>query len=234
MKPYTQISIIIPTYNETKFIGALIRHLKSCSPSHTQIIVSDGGSMDNTMQIALDEGAMVVQCDKKGRAVQMNYGAAFARCSILYFVHADCLPPENFYNKILESVKSGFSFGRFQTKFDSASILLKLNAFFTRFDWFICNGGDQTLFFKKEIFEKIGGFNEDFLLMEDYDIVRRARLLYRYAIINEKVTVSARKYNRNSWLKVQRAHYTIIKMYKRGTKQEILIKKYNQLLTYRH
>ncbi len=228
------ISIIIPTFNEKNFIGRLIGHLQRCSPGKVQIIVSDGGSTDDTMSIALEKSATVVRCDKKGRAAQMNYGASFAIANILYFVHADCLPPENFYNKILESVKKDFSLGRFQTIFDSSSWLLKVNAFFTRFDWFICNGGDQTLFFKKEIFKKINGFNDELLLMEDYDIVKRARQHYRYAIMKDKVLVSARKYNHNSWVKVQQAHRKIIKMYRRGANQETLIEKYNQLLNYRY
>lgn len=228
------ISIIIPTFNENFFIGRLINHLKSCSRSQMQIIVSDGGSTDDTMTIASKKGATVVRCNKKGRAVQMNYGATFATTNILYFVHADCLPPKNFYNKILEAIEEDFSFGRFQTKFDSSSSLLKVNAFFTRFDWFICNGGDQTIFFKKEVFKKINGFNDDLLLMEDYDIVKRARQHYRYAIMKDKVLVSARKYNHNSWVKVQQAHHKIIKMYRQGANQETLIKKYNQLLNYRY
>ena len=70
--------------------------------------------------------------------------------------------------------------------------------------------------------------------MEDYDIVKRARQHYRYAIMKDKVLVSARKYNHNSWVKVQQAHRKIIKMYQRGANQETLIEKYNQLLNYRY
>ena len=234
METSTRISIIIPTFNENFFIGGLIDHLKCCSPDKVQIIVSDGGSIDDTMSIASKAGAIVVRCSKKGRAAQMNHGASFATESVLYFVHADCLPPKNFYTKILESIEKGFSLGRFQTKFDSSSRLLKINAFFTRFDWFICNGGDQTLFFKKEIFKKINGFNDELLLMEDYDIVKRARQHYRYTIMKDKVLVSARKYKNNSWVKVQQAHRKIIKMYRHGASQEALVEKYNQLLNYRY
>lgn len=234
MKVPPGISIIIPTFNEEEFIGRLINYLKSCSAGKIQIIISDGGSTDNTTPIASNEGAIVVRCSKKGRAAQMNYGASFATESILYFVHADCFPPPNFYSKILESAEKDFSLGRFQTKFDSPSRLLKINAFFTRFDWFICNGGDQTLFITKEVFNNINGYNNDLLLMEDYDIVKRARQQYRYAIMKDKVLISARKYNHNSWIKVQQAHRKIIKMYRRGVNQEILIEEYNQLLNYRY
>lgn len=234
METSAAISIIIPTYNESEYIGSLIRYLKFHSPRNIQIIVSDGGSTDNTISIASKEGAKVVRSDKKGRASQMNYGASFASFDILYFVHADCFPPKNFYTKIINAINKDYTLGRFQTKFDSDSLLLKINAFFTRFDWFVCTGGDQTLFFKTQIFKKINGYNDDLILMEDFDIVKRARKDYRYAVLKDKVLVSARKYSSNSWLTVQRAHHTIIKMYRSGERQETLVKKYKQLLKYRY
>ncbi len=234
MKNNTGISIIIPTLNEADCIATLIRYLKYHATGHIQIMVSDGGSTDNTASIAASEGAEVVFSPKKGRAAQMNYGASFATESILYFIHADCIPPKSFYKKIISSVEDGFALGRFRTKFDSESLLLKLNAFFTRFDWDVCSGGDQTLFFKKDIFTKIDGFNGELFLMEDYDIVKRARQNFPYAVLKEKVLVSARKYTDNSWLKVQQAHHTILKMYQNGASQEALVDKYKQLLNYRY
>ncbi len=228
------ISVIIPTLNEEDFIQNLIRHLKFYGMNDLEVIVSDGGSTDSTISIAEEEGAKVVRCKTKGRAAQMNYGASFASKSILYFVHADCVPPINFNSKILEAIAYGYDLGRFQTKFNSNNLLLKLNAFFTRFNWFVCNGGDQTLFFKKNLFLKISGYNADFSIMEDFDIVQRARQRFRYIILRDKVLVSARKYNKNSWLTVQKANYIIIKMYRRGAKQDAMFEKYKQLLTYRY
>jgi hypothetical protein len=70
--------------------------------------------------------------------------------------------------------------------------------------------------------------------MEDFDIVQRARQRFRYIILRDKVLVSARKYNKNSWLTVQKANYIIIKMYRRGAKQDAMFEKYKQLLTYRY
>ncbi|MEO6638273.1 MAG: TIGR04283 family arsenosugar biosynthesis glycosyltransferase [Ginsengibacter sp.] len=234
MKNGNGISVIIPTLNEEAAIAPLIQHLRHHATGYIQIIISDGGSADNTAFVASAANSKVVLSQKKGRAAQMNYGASFATEPVLYFVHADCIPPNNFYSKILSSVREGFALGRFQTKFNSNSWLLKLNAFFTRFDWGICSGGDQTLFFRKELFSEINGFNEELILMEDYDIVKRARQNFSYAILNDKVLVSARKYTDNSWLKVQQAHHTIIKMYQKGASQEVLLEKYRQLLNYRY
>ena len=228
------MSIIIPTFNEANYIGNLINYLQTYSIGKIQIIVADGGSSDETILIAEACGATIVKCAQKGRAAQMNCGSTFAAEPVLYFVHADCVPPKNFFQQINCAVQKGFSLGRFQTRFDSKSTLLKVNAFCTRFDWFICSGGDQTLFIKKDVFEELHGFNNKMLLMEDYEIVKRARKHYRYAIMKEKVLVSARKYNNNSWLKVQQAHRTIIKMYNEGVSQEALAAKYDEMLNCRN
>lgn len=235
MKNSRGISIVIPTLNEADCIGTLINYLKTHATGYIQIIVSDGGSTDNTASAAHLAKAEVLLSPKKGRAAQMNYGASFATENILYFVHADCLPPKNFYNNIIESIEDDFVLGRFQTKFNSKKKLLKLNAFFTRFDWVICSGGDQTLFFRKDIFRQINGFNDELFLMEDYDIVKRARQQhFPYSILKDKVLVSARKYSNNSWLKVQQAHHKIIKMYQKGVSQKALVEKYKKLLNYRY
>ena len=230
MKKNEIVSIIIPTYNEQDCVGNLIKYLKLNAPRNVEIIISDGGSTDETIAVATAEGATVVISPKKGRATQMNFGASFATGNIFYFVHADCLPPKNFYAEITTSLNKGFHLGRFRTKFKSNSILLKLNAFFTRFDWFICYGGDQTLFISVDTFKKINGFNEAMLIMEDFDIVQRARKNFQYAVLKEKVLVSARKYKTNSWLKVQLANRAVVKMYRQGVEQNVLVEKYKQLL----
>lgn len=86
----SSISIVIPTYNEAEVIQKLIRYLlNSENSSLLEIIVSDGGSTDNTQALAREAGAKVIQSPKKGRAAQMNAGAAEANGQILYFLHAD-------------------------------------------------------------------------------------------------------------------------------------------------
>lgn len=227
------LSIIIPTYNEQDTISALITYLIYSSKDFIEIIVCDGGSTDQTILLAEQAGAKAILSPHKGRAAQMNYGASIAKGNIYYFIHADSLPPPTFIKDIQESILGGYSFGRYRTKFDSKKHILKLNAFFTRMDLFMCYGGDQTLFITKELFLKIEGFNRNMLIMEDYEIIERAKQHGRYKIFNKPVLISARKYERNSWLKVQIANYTIVKMYKKGASQDDMIEKYKQLLNYR-
>jgi len=225
------ISVIIPVHNEAAHLPKLIQHIdKYGRQLVSEIIVCDGNSTDGSVAVAQQAGATVLQCNNKSRAIQMNRGAKLAKGNILYFVHADTLPPKHFDTAIASAVKQGFDVGRCRTKFMSNSVLLKLNAFFTRFDIFSCYGGDQTLFITKELFNNIGGFDETKAIMEDYDITERARKHGRYTILKMNAEVSARKYNNNSWLKVQRANYTAVKLYKSGTCTTTITHTYRNML----
>ena len=229
------ISIIIPTFNEASVIDKLVGFLISNNNGMVkEIIVSDGGSTDETVQLATKAGAQVVTSPQKGRAAQMNYGASCATGDILYFIHADTYPPVSFATDIMKAIQDGYSFGRYRTKFDSSKKILLFNAWFTRFDLFVCYGGDQTLFMDRKLFEQIGGFNTSMRIMEDYDIIIRAKLTgARYKIFPSAALVSARKYETNSWLRVQTANYIIIRMYKKGASQNEMVHRYKELLNYR-
>ncbi len=228
------ITIIIPTYNEAERIAFLISYLKNNSNNKVkEIIVSDRGSTDKTLEIAKQEGAKAVLSPKKGRASQMNYAASIASGGVLYFVHADTFPPPTFVQDIEQALAEGYELGRYRTRFNSNKTILRINAFFTRFDWFICYGGDQTLYITGKLFKEIGGFKEDMLIMEDYEIVERVRKKRKYKIFSKAALVSARKYDTNSWLTVQLANRTIVKMYNKGASQVDMMEKYHGMLVYR-
>ncbi|MEO6190480.1 MAG: TIGR04283 family arsenosugar biosynthesis glycosyltransferase [Saprospiraceae bacterium] len=226
------ISIIIPTLNEEEQLMQLLPYLKNCCiETVTEIIIVDGGSTDNTLNIANQYDLNVLHSNQKCRATQMNLGALEAQYDILYFIHADSRPPLTFPKDIHNAIQVGYEMGRYRTKFDKSNFLLKINAFFTRFDWFICYGGDQTLFICKSLFEKINGYNEKFLQMEEYDLVTRAKELASYRIIPKDAIVSSRKYNHNSWLRVQLANTRVLRLYKKGMPQEELAKLSNKSLS---
>ena len=157
-----KISIIIPTLNEEKYISKILLWLESInSDKILECIVCDGGSEDDTVKIASLYKTTILYSPKKGRSNQMNYAAEHAKGDILYFVHADCIPPATCFNSIVEAVYQNYDAGCFRYRFDSDKYLLKVNAFFNRFGGLICRGGDQTLFVKKEIFFLTEGLSKD-------------------------------------------------------------------------
>ena len=167
-----QFSLIMPAYNEEKTIGKLLSHLEKFGDDRLlEIIVMDGGSNDRTVEIVQENNARCLVSEQKGRAAQMNMGVQHSSGDLLYFVHADSFPPTTYLNDLSVAFKNGFSAGCYRFRFDSDRFLLKVNSWFTRFDRIMCRGGDQTLFITRNLFEKIGGFRDDFMIMEDYDLI---------------------------------------------------------------
>ena len=196
----------------------------------SEIIVSDGGSIDKTVSEAQAHGAKVYLSPKRGRASQMNFGALHATGDILYFVHADSRPPLEFGSDVLDSVKSGFPIGCYRFRFDSPQLLLSINSYFTRFDKLMFRGGDQTLFVTREVFEEVGGYDQDYKIMEEYDFIKRVRKKYRFRIIPRDVIVSARKYTDNSYLRVNFANFVVFSMFRLGYSQDRMLKTYYEML----
>lgn len=229
-----KISLIIPTLNEAENIGRLINYLKAHATTDLcEILVVDAQSADNTEGVAQAHGAMVFCSEKRGRAVQMNLGAAQAQGDILYFVHADCYPPTSYCTDILAAYTEGVPLGCYRYRFDSPSTLLKINAYFNRFEPLWCRGGDETLFVSKAVFEKLGGYNTHYCIMEEYDFIRRARRQYPFRIIPKYALVSARKYETNSWLRVQLANMAAFNMFRWGVAPQKIAITYRRLLNHR-
>jgi rSAM/selenodomain-associated transferase 2 len=210
------ISIIIPTLNEENTIGKLLNFLEKHPKKHLfEVIVVDGGSTDETVQLLKDSKFKFFQTTTASRAHQMNEGAKNAIGDILYFVHSDVELITSFVDDISESIKSGYSCGCYRFKFNQPkNPLLHINGFFTRFPFQWCRGGDQTLYITKHYFNELGGFNEAFVIMEDYELLDRLKEPLK--IIPKSVKVSARKYEKNSYMKVQLTNMKAMKMYRKG------------------
>jgi rSAM/selenodomain-associated transferase 2 len=227
-----KLSVIIPALNKEKNIAKLITYLQQNSNSSvTEIILVDGGSTDTTAKIATQYGATVITAEIKSRAVQMNMGAEKATGDVLYFVHADVIPPSSFYTDISESVNQQYSIGAYRQKFDSNNPLFFINSFFTRYNKMWCRGGDQTIYITAELFKKLNGYNEAYVIMEEYDLMKRANVIAKFKVMPKYTIVSARKYEKNSWLKVMIANYKAIKMFRNNASPLEIKQFYNQALS---
>ncbi len=225
------ISIIIPTYNEADQIGITIGAvLATTGNEQVEIIVVDGGSSDATIDIAKQFGAGTLISDRKGRGAQMNIGAAAANGEVLYFLHADSIPPPNYIRYINEAVDGGAISGCFRLQFDYNHWFLKANCWFTRFNVNAVRFGDQSLFVMKAVFLKSGGFREDLVVMEDQEIVGRIKKFGRFKVMNAAVTTSARKYHDNGIYNMQVIFFRIWLLYYLGYSQENLVKLYKSLI----
>lgn len=211
------LDIIIPCYNEEHNLKLLLPYLKNYSPvNQTKIIVVDASrSNDNTKAICTQNGVQYLQSDKSQRSAQMNYGAKLSSGEVILFLHADVLPPKDFYERISEAIKADYPCGCFSYRFDSDKIILRMNAYFTKYKSFYTGGGDQGLYITRDTFNILNGFCTDHEIMEDFDLYKRIKgTNYRYKIIDSRATVSARKYKKNSWFKVNLINLIALIRYK--------------------
>lgn len=210
------ISVIIPTLNEAPHIAATVEHIRRYGDDKIlEIIVVDGHSADGTDDIACAAGATVLHSPEKGRAQQMNFGADHSKGEVLYFVHADTRPPATFVAEIEEALRDGLQMGTFRSRFDSTLLLLRFNAFFTRSNRMFTQGGDRSFFVNREVFFALGAYRPEFVIMEEFDFFRRAQKAgYTLAALRGECLISARKYERNSWLRVQFANFLVFSLWK--------------------
>ncbi len=228
-----KLSVVIPALNEATHIARLITHLRNNADERLlEIIVADGGSNDETVRIAEQAGASVLRLPVQSRAAQQNAGAAAAKGDVLYFVHADVIPPASYLVSIESALQKGFEIGGCRQKFESENFMLRINAWFTRFNLPYMRGGDQTLFISAKAFQQLGGFDEKYVIMEEYDLMRRAREHFNFALLPCSTLTSARKYKKNSWVRVQLANARAVYQFKRGVDPRIIRDTYKNSLNW--
>ncbi|WP_047550747.1 TIGR04283 family arsenosugar biosynthesis glycosyltransferase [Psychroserpens sp. Hel_I_66] len=225
----------------------------SSSKNVSQIIVVDGGSTDGSQNILnkiitknavefspnqdLNGDTLVVSkppktktqtairliSSEKGRAKQLNKGAKNAFGDILYFLHADSFPPKNFDALIISEVKKGNKAGCFRMQFDSNHWWLRLASWLTQFSWRACRGGDQSQFITRDLFDEIGGYDENYIIYEDNILINELFARKQFVVINKKLKTSARLYRRHGVWKLQYHFWTIyVKKWFGATADELL------------
>ena len=212
------ISVIIPVCNESPgisdFAGQIRAYFSQC-----EILFVDGGSTDDTVDRLAKCGAEIVKSPKKGRAAQMNFGAALSSGSILWFLHADSIPPPDALRQIQAVLGKGFEVGCFRLKFDSKSILMRLNALLSnnlRVRVRNIAFGDQGIFIRRALFDSIGGYAA-IPLMEDYQLsLDVSKAGHKIGITKGKIVTSERRYLEGGRMKTIRMMWTLQRNYRKG------------------
>ena len=188
-----RISIVVPTLDEAATIGETLGRLRE--PEVLEVIVADGGSVDETRVIAGRLADRVIAAPR-GRASQMNVGAAAARGAILFFLHADTRVPRGFAAAIVAACERTVG-GRFDVELDAAGLAFRVieRAINLRSRWSGIFTGDQGLFVRREVFESLGGF-PDQPLLEDVALSRALKGRGEIAALRSRVRTSARRWQR--------------------------------------
>jgi rSAM/selenodomain-associated transferase 2 len=199
------LAVIVPVLDEAAGIEGFLRALAPLRAEGIEVIVADGGSLDGTPELARPWADQVLQ-GPRGRARQMNAGAAAARADSLLFLHADTTLPAGALTAVRAALGDGgpgrgAAWGRFDVAIDGRSRLLPLVAALMnrRSRWTGIATGDQALFMRRSAFEAVGGF-PDQPLMEDVEISRRLKRLGRPACLALRVRTSGRRWDqRGAW-----------------------------------
>lgn len=192
------LSIIVPVLDEAATIEAALDRLASLRRTGCDVVVADGGSRDGTPDIAARHCDRVVTAPR-GRASQMNAGAAAARGDVLLFLHADTRLPHGAEAAITAALADPAAvWGRFDVTIEGRHPLLPVVAAMMNLRSRLTGiaTGDQALFVRRDTFEAAGRF-PDIPLMEDVALSARLRGMARPVCLRQRVTTSGRRWEKN-------------------------------------
>ena len=223
------LSLIIPVLSEAETIGGTLNHIRELDAGRTvEIIVVDGDPEGSTISAIKAEGVRTVVAEK-GRARQINHGAALATGDVLLFLHADTLLPLNAFALIRATMNDKrFVCGAFDLGFNTKRTIFRIA------EWYVflrtrltkIPFGDQTIFIRRDFFEKLGGYR-DLPIMEDVDLMKRIRKRGdRICIIPDKVRTSPRRYEQEGVVYCTLRNWMLQILYALGMSPERLVKWY--------
>ncbi len=197
----SQFSIIIPVFNEASAIPQTLQRLQPSRQRGVEIIVVDGGSSDGTPKLAKLLADHVLSASK-GRAQQMNRGAQRAAGEYLLFLHADTRLPDHWLSRLSDVCERSAAWGRFDVRLSGRRWLLRVIE--TMMNWRSrvtgIATGDQAIFVRRELFERVGGF-PDIALMEEIVLSRRLKNCAAPVCLRDKVVTSSRRWEKNGMIK---------------------------------
>lgn len=190
------VAVILPVLNEAGTLPTLLEHLRQQMPD--EIIVVDGGSDDATHDIVRNHPRIRLLDTARGRATQMNAGAAAVDSDILLFLHADTRLPPGAVGSVRATVRAGHIWGRFDVRLNNPKPIYRV------IEWLMNQRsaitgiatGDQAIFVRRDIFRELGGYPA-IALMEDVALSARLRRIMMPVRLKTAVTTSARRWERH-------------------------------------
>jgi rSAM/selenodomain-associated transferase 2 len=207
-----RLSIIVPVLNEAEVIDGFLEHLAT-EASDAEVIVVDGGSADGTAARAARRARVIVSA--RGRARQMNAGAAAAAGDALWFLHADSRLPAGATAAIAGALQApGTAGGCFRLRIPERHLVYRWNDWAGNLgvDLFRLACGDHGIFVRRAVFEAISGF-PDVPLLEDVAFYRGARSRGRMRQLRPAITTSARRWQRNGLYRTTLIYTAILALY---------------------
>lgn len=227
----TALSIILPVLDEAPNIGDALHALAPLRARGAEIIVVDGGSTDRTPELAEPIADRVIT-SARGRATQMNAGAALARGDVLMFLHADTRLPQDADRLVIDGLKmSGRAWGRFDVTIDGQHPLLPVVAAAMNLRSRLTGiaTGDQTFFMRRTVFGQVRGF-PDIPLMEDIAMSRRLKRVSRPLCLRARVHTSGRRWETRGVVRTMVLMWRLRLAYFRGADPQDLARRYGYTL----
>jgi len=219
------VSIVIPTLNEASQIRNTLVALQALE-GEKELLVVDGGSGDDTVTIAQTFGVTVLHA-ARGRGIQQHEAAIKARGDILWFVHADTIPPRHALSHILMAFEdASVAGGNFGLTFDGDCAAADLlTAIYPMLRCLNLCYGDSGIFVRRSVYEAIGGFRP-YALFEDLDLLQRIRRVGGFVHLKTRLVTSSRRFEKKNfalmWL-----HWTALQvLYWGGVSPNVLARWY--------
>ncbi len=221
------ISIVVPVLDEAAGIGATLGALQAFRAAGAEVIVVDGGSRDATRSIASPLADRVIDAPR-GRANQMNAGAAAARGDVLLFLHADTALPAQALAAIASALDERHAWGRFDVSISGGGAMLAIVAAMMNARSRLSGiaTGDQAIFVRREAFERAGRFLS-IPLMEDVALSKALKVLSPPACLRERVVTSGRRWKKHGTLRTIALMWLLRLAYAMGVDPVVLARRYN-------
>lgn len=218
-----RFSVLIPTLNEADHIGATLAAATRALGDDAELILSDGGSTDATMEVAADYNPRVVT-GAPGRGTQLNAALAVAEGEVCILLHADTLLPGDAAAQIQQVLKSAVG-GAFMLRFDGEQLSWLARAINLRSRFFNTATGDQAIFAKRDVLMTIGGVPE-VELFEDVRLWQQLKRAGRVTVVSSKVTTSARLWHRFGTWRIILLHLRLRALHRMGVPPRRLAEMY--------